>query len=117
MEFIDEKTGVRYQIAKVSFELKLNWHEATSVCDKLGNGWKLPTISELETIYKQFFKNGKHDLKEGTYWSSNEENEEIALNYLFIGQGYSVPSYKDYCFYVLPIRITAVKDKVIDYQE
>jgi hypothetical protein len=73
--------------------------------------------TELEIIYKQFYKNGHHDLKEGTYWSSTEENEGLALNYIFYGKGYSTSSFKDYCFYVRPIRIIAVKDKVIVYKE
>jgi hypothetical protein len=108
MEFFDNKTGIKYQIARVSFELKLNWDDAISVCNKLGDGWKLPTITELEIIYKQFYENGEHDLKEGTYWSSTEENEELAFNYIFYGKGYSSKSYKDYCFYVRPVRIIAV---------
>jgi hypothetical protein len=117
MEFTDNKTGIKYQISKVSFELKLNWGEAISVCNNLGDGWKLPTITELEIIYKQFFKNGEHDLKEGSYWSSNEENEDLALYYIFYGQGFSAKCYKDYPLYVRPIRIEAVKGGVIVNQE
>ena len=50
---------------------KMNWEDANFACASLGNGWRLPTINELELINKNkddiegFFKNCN-------YWTSSE---------------------------------------------
>lgn len=53
---------------------EMNWEEANFACKNLGEGWRLPTISELELIEKNkddlngFFKNSY-------YWSSTKNLE------------------------------------------
>jgi hypothetical protein len=61
----------------------MNWEDANIACKKLGEGWRLPTISELELIddnddeLKGFFKNSY-------YWSSTE-NEDGKIFVINIG--------------------------------
>jgi len=53
---------------------EMNWEDANFACKNLGEGWRLPTISELELIEKN-----EDDLKglfkNSYYWSSTENLE------------------------------------------
>ncbi len=63
------------------------WIYAETGCEKLVlNGysdWRLPTIKELNSLYKNMDKIGGFD-KSGEYWSSNEDNYGWARCLLFI---------------------------------
>src|SRR5690606_35212507 len=39
------------EIAGEDFPEKMGWGEAKQECQKMGDGWRLPTIDELFTIY------------------------------------------------------------------
>jgi len=39
------------EIKCVDFKNEITWYEANAECDKLGDGWRLPTIEELKLIY------------------------------------------------------------------
>jgi hypothetical protein len=53
----------------------LTFNEAYFACKDLGNGWRLPTKSELNVIYE----NGIGGLRpKGSYWSSTESS--LSLN-------------------------------------
>jgi hypothetical protein len=62
-------TGDELQIAIVDFPQKLCFDEALTFCENLGAGWRLPSIIELESMYKELHKNGKGDFKDETYHS------------------------------------------------
>ncbi len=49
---------------------EMDWYEAKKACKELGDGWRLPTIKELELIYKKRKKIDKLDLDIYHYWSS-----------------------------------------------
>jgi hypothetical protein len=91
----------------------MNWEDANIACKKLGEGWRLPTISELELIddndddLKGFFKNSY-------YWSSTE-NEDGKIFVINIGSIFTTAvdlrvlgnyraSNKSEKYYVRPVR-------------
>ena len=91
----------------------MNWEDANMACKKLGEGWRLPTISELELIddndddLKGFFKNSY-------YWSATE-NEDGKIFVINIGSifitatdfrvlGNYRASNKSEKYYVRPVR-------------
>ena len=50
----------------------LNWNEAKKACADLGSGWRLPTKSELNLLYKNWDKIG--GFSNAIYWSSSNYN-------------------------------------------
>ena len=56
---------------------KMNWAEATEACEKMGEGYRLPTKDELNILYEN-----KDDIggftteKVGFYWSSTEGDDD-----------------------------------------
>lgn len=49
----------------------LNWKDANDACQKLGDGWRLPTKEELNIIYKNKDKIG--GFAPASYWSSSDD--------------------------------------------
>lgn len=58
------------QIAQHDFPEPLKWKDGIKACKELGDGWRLPTKDELNTLYKNKKKIGGFD--GGEYWSSTE---------------------------------------------
>ncbi len=79
---------------------QMNWEEAIKACENLGDGWRLPTIGELEKIYK--FKDiiGFHNSR---YWSSTEFDLRNAW-YLYFYDGDTNASTKEDTRYVRAVR-------------
>jgi hypothetical protein len=69
-------TGERLQVAENDFENEMNWYQAKSACNDLGNGWRLPTKSELELMYNELHLRGKGNFKNSGYWSSTEHDHQ-----------------------------------------
>jgi hypothetical protein len=65
------------EIAAEDFPKEMGWGEAKQECEKMGDGWRLPTIDELFIIYDNREKIGGFDEYAG-YWSSTryEYSEE-----------------------------------------
>ena len=65
------------EIAQNDFPNEMNWPDAKTACKALGDGWRLPTKSELRTLYATFVFN-KSDTKIFlvglNYWSSASVN-------------------------------------------
>jgi hypothetical protein len=40
-------TGAKMQVANKDFSDQMTWNKAIDACEKLGSGWRLPTIEEL----------------------------------------------------------------------
>lgn len=38
-------------VAQYDFPLPMNWDDAKKACETLGDGWRLPTKNELNTLY------------------------------------------------------------------
>lgn len=60
------------EIAGEDFPDKMGWGEAKQECQKMGDGWRLPTIDELFTIYDNREKIGGFETGGAfaAYWSS-----------------------------------------------
>ena len=83
LEITSPITGGRLQIALNDFENEMSWFDAIQACESLGNGWRLPTKSELEIIYKELYLKGKGNFKPSIYWSSSEYDIEDAWFFTF----------------------------------
>ena len=53
---------------------RMDWDEAVKVCGELGDGWRLPTKSELNYLYENKDKIG--GFKKEYYWSSTEFDDD-----------------------------------------
>ena len=63
------------EVARNDFPNKQNWNDAIAKCNKLGEGWRLPTSDELNKLYNNRKKIGgfKDNYFDGpNYWSSSE---------------------------------------------
>jgi hypothetical protein len=63
-----------YEIAEHDFEDEMTWYDAIKACEALGDGWHLPTIDELNMLYKNYRKFEIGGLYVNHYWSSTEDN-------------------------------------------
>ena len=61
--------------------IEKKWNDALKSCEQLGDGWRLPTKEELNTIFQN--KESIKNLKDKGYWSSTEDE----FNYAW-GQGF-----------------------------
>jgi len=66
--------GKPIEVAKKDFPKPMNWDDAMSACEGLGNGWRLPTKEELNEMYKQLHRKGKGYFQNTWYWSSSQVN-------------------------------------------
>jgi len=99
--------GETMQVAKEDFPNEMNWYNAMSACQNLGNGWRLPSIDELKAMYEQLHKQGKGNLKNGgRYWSSSEDDANDAWYFYFEDGEASNSPYgnKDYTNQVRAVR-------------
>lgn len=61
---------------------RMNWYQAKEACEKLGAGWRLPTVKEFELIFKKGDKKGElNNLKGSLYWTSTEFNDDSAYHF------------------------------------
>jgi GH24 family phage-related lysozyme (muramidase) len=58
------------EVAEKDFPEKMNWEDAKKACEKLGEGWRLPTKDELKILFRKKDKIG--GLSDCYYWSSSE---------------------------------------------
>lgn len=55
-------------VAQNDFPSSMTWEQAIASCANLGNGWRLPTENELNTLYENKTEIG--GFASGYYWSS-----------------------------------------------
>ena len=87
----------------MDYEGLFDWNEANAECQKLGGGWRLPTLDEMDFIYDQLYKNNLGHFENKEYWCSNEDSPQEALYYYFDPVGYSMES-KMNKFKIRPVR-------------
>jgi hypothetical protein len=63
-------------VAQYDYPQNLDWDSANIACQSLGDGWRLPTKDELNTLYKNKTKIG--GFFKQSYWSSTEYNSQQA---------------------------------------
>lgn len=79
---------------------KMNWNEAIAKVKELGDGWRLPTLTELQLIWDSQHK----DLfQKEWYWSSSEFDSYAAWEFGF-NAGNTNYYNKDYLNYVRAVR-------------
>ena len=74
------------EIAQNDFPNKMNWLESKSACTKLGDGWRLPSIEELNLLYKE--RNTIGGFKYDIYWSSTEVSSNNVKEVDFVSGGF-----------------------------
>jgi len=81
--------GKTIQIAKQDFPADLNWDDAMNACKDLGDGWRLPSIRELEAMHRKIHLNKRGNFKDDRlYWSSSLKGANDAWS-LGFGSGKS----------------------------
>ena len=75
------KNGIKIQITQNDFTDQLNWSTAKLKCEEIGEGWRLPSISELEGIFENKEQYNFANYGYWTYWSIEELNEEESLSF------------------------------------
>jgi len=56
----------QFEVAENDFEETMVWGDANDACKKLGEGWRLPTLAELNIMYQNKDKIGH--ITKGVYW-------------------------------------------------
>ena len=90
------------EVMTEDLEGKMTWEDAMKACADLGDGWRLPTKDELNTLYQNKDKIG--GFADYGYWSSTElDNDYAWLQYFF--NGYQSSGYKKHFgYYVRAVR-------------
>ena len=81
---------------------KMRWEEAIKACENLGDGWRLPTIEELEEIYK--YEDKIVGIANNFYWSSTEYGNYTAWSFNFNSGTAYFSTNKNYANYVRAVR-------------
>ena len=90
------------EIAEKDFQNEMNWDEAKKVCENIGDGWRLPTIIELNILYQNKDRIG--GFSTNYYWSSTEADYTRAGNIDFnTGMQYDM-TMKEATRYVRAVR-------------
>ena len=80
---------------------KHTWEDAKKVCEKLGDGWRLPTREELHLMW--LHKDSIGGFAGAYYWSSSESNSYYAWSQGF-DSGIHLYNYKSSTNYVRAVR-------------
>lgn len=98
----DKAIEVTYQliIAQNDFPTQMNWADAKKACEALGEGWRLPTRDELNSMYIN--KNKIGGFRPSPYWSSTEI-PPFAWNQYF-NYGGRITDSKEHMNYVRAVR-------------
>ena len=89
------------EVAQYDFPEVMNWDDAKKACEALGQGWKLPSQDELNSLYLSKDKIGgfKHN-----YWSSTENDFNGLAWYQNFSNGFQFSTNKYATYYVRAIR-------------
>ena len=66
----------KLEIAQYDFPNTMNWSDAKKACSNLGEGWRLPTRSELKFLF--LYKDDSLSNMRKAYWSSSDLNSDFA---------------------------------------
>ena len=97
------KNGKKIQIDQNDFAKQLNWSTAKLKCEEIGEGWRLPTISELEEIFENKEQYNFANYGYWTYWSIEELNEEESIAFSGV-EGNVITELKEAEFYVRAVK-------------
>lgn len=93
-------------VAQNDFPEIFTWDDAKKACRNLGKGWRLPTKSELNTLYRNKNKIGGFGIDPGNpyYWSSSSETDLDYAWYQHFINGKQINNSKDRSLYVRAVR-------------
>ena len=90
-------------IYKNDISSEINWYDANTACGKLGDGWRLPTINELEILYQNKSKIG--GFSGAYYWSSTPaSNGYVWYQHFGYGNKFNYGLEKTDKMYARPVR-------------
>lgn len=92
------------EVYPLDYENLFDWNEANTECQKLGDGWRLPTVDEMNLIYEQLFMKNIGHIKEKEYWCSNEDSDEEGLFFAFYASGGYSSLQKNEKIKIRPVR-------------
>lgn len=84
---LSENSNELLEVYPMDYENLFDWNEANLECKKWFGGWRLPTVEEMELIYKQLFIKDLGLFEKKEYWCSNEDDEKEALYFAFYALG------------------------------
>lgn len=84
-------------VAQNDFPIGMMWDDAIKTCAALGDGWRLPTKDELDTMYINKDKIG--GFSNNFYWSSKESDNYLAC-YQYFSNGFQNFLNKSSTFFV-----------------
>ena len=90
-----------FEVALEDFTRTTTMKEAKQICEKLGNGWRLPTDVELAEMHHQLYEKNKGNFGGtgiGLYCSSIESEKEFPV---FINHVIDHYEKKVYCYYIV----------------
>jgi len=100
-------------VAENSFDytnMNVTWYLVKAACEKLGNGWRLPTKDELNIL----FKNNRKLLPRNSiniqwrgesFWSSSEiDNDEVWIQNLYTGKKYIASKHHIRIITAIPVK-------------
>lgn len=97
------QNGTSIQIAKNDFSDLCDWSSAKLKCEEIGEGWRLPTISELEEIFKKKESFNFANYGYWSYWSGDDFNSEKANAFSGV-EGNIIQEFKNENFYVRAVK-------------
>lgn len=90
------------EVAQNDFPKEMKWEDAKKACEKLGEGWSLPTKEELNILYQNKDKIGS--FKDGYYWSDTQYGVYSAASYQRFINGVQDYDGMDASYYVRAVR-------------
>jgi hypothetical protein len=86
----------------------INWYRAKSHCEEYSggakSGWRMPTINELEQLYKSGVYGSVISRTGYGVWSSETRGSDAAYFDFFYGFRYWYPQDRDHYYRALPVR-------------
>lgn len=101
--FAIQVKGRKIIVADQDLPSRISWSEAQNLCSQLGQGWRLPTKDELESMYTQLYLQSLGNFYNMGYWSSQEVDANNAWVMYFLN-GYAHPTRK-----LMPIKVRPVR--------
>jgi hypothetical protein len=92
-----------FEVAQFDFEIKLNWVDARNACNRLGDGWDLPSKEQLKIIFDNRTK--LTDFSLGLYFSTTKNEDNLPWTHDFF-LGTQIPKDQKNKFYVRAVRTT-----------
>jgi hypothetical protein len=100
---INKKTGKNFEVYNQDLDNRYSWENAKIEIKKLGEGWRIPTIDELETIYDNSWQIDVNPLEREWYWSSSGNGSSTSFCFDF-NDGERKAYYKEGKGLIRPVR-------------